>query len=722
MKDTQFVVRHSILRVEQLEVREVPAAFGLETGTLATDRVLLALSDPITATALSRLPFSRGIESLGLGIYSIDLAPGTSMTSAVASLRRTAGVAGAEPDYRVSVARTPNDPQYGQLYGLEKISAPGAWNTQTGTGQTVVSVVDTGIDYTHPDLYQNIWLNQNEIPVAVRNRLVDVDGDALITFRDLNNAVNRGTDKVTDLNGNGYIDGGDLLKPTTQGGWADGSDQGGNGYTDDLIGWDFANNDNDPYDDDGHGTHVSGTIGAVGNNGTGLAGVAWTARIMAVKFLNGTGSGYVSDAVRALDYSIQNGARISNNSWGGGGLSQALTAAIGRARTAGHIVVAAAGNAGQNGDFAPSYPAYYASQSDNVVSVSAVDQSDNPAYFSNYGTASVTLGAPGVNIFSTLPGGQYGNLSGTSMAAPHVAGALALLWDQSPNLSYQDAITKLKQSVDVRPQLAGKTATGGRLNLNKLIESTEAPPSPPVTPPADTTGARITAATYSGLATNSFDRVRVTFSESIVPGTFTAADVFISGPNGENLPVTSIRVVAGTNGTQFDILLASQTAPGAYSVTVGPDVRDLAGNRMDQNRNGVNGESNDKATISFTLPDRTGARIAAASYSGLTANSFNRLRVTFSEAIDPTTFTASDVVVTGPNGQRLAVSAVVPVPGSNGTQFDIVLSANQTAGGKYSVTVGPDVRDLAGNRMDQNRNGVNGESNDKATISFTLPT
>src|SRR5262245_14467078 len=187
---------------------------------------------------------------------------------------------------------TPSDPLLSQQYALTKIQAPQAWATTTGSHSVVVADIDTGIDYTHPDLYQNVWINQQEIPAARRANLIDIDGDGLISFRDLNNPINQGVGKITDLNHNGVIDAGDLLAPYNPdgtGGWADGTDGDGspnavkNGYVDDIVGWDFYHNDNNPFDGYGHGTHTAGTIGATGNNGTGVSGVNWDVSLMALK-------------------------------------------------------------------------------------------------------------------------------------------------------------------------------------------------------------------------------------------------------------------------------------------------------------------------------------------------------------------------------------------------------------------------------------------------------
>jgi subtilisin family serine protease len=208
---------------------------------------------------------------------------GLSVTEALEIVTKRPGVTLAESNFIYTAAAVSNDPAFGsgQLWGMygdaTAIANPfggqagEAWASgHTGSLKVTAGVLDSGIDYTHPDLYLNIWLNQSEIPSSIRSKLSDTDGDGLITFRDLNSASN--ATFVSDLNGNNRIDAGDLLNDSR---WEDGADSDGNGYIDDLVGWDFVNGDNDPYDDNGHGTHVSGTIGAVGGNGTGVAGVAW---------------------------------------------------------------------------------------------------------------------------------------------------------------------------------------------------------------------------------------------------------------------------------------------------------------------------------------------------------------------------------------------------------------------------------------------------------------
>jgi subtilisin family serine protease len=388
----------------------------------------------------------------------------------------------------VAGAPTPNDPLLGSLWGLRNVDAPGAWSVTTGSTAVTVGIIDSGIDYDHPDLYRNIWLNEGEIPATRRENLTDTDGDGLITFWDLNDPINQGPGKITDLNGDGRVSAGDVLAPMVKGpsgqdlgtgGWANGGSDDGDTYADDLVGWDFLGWDNKPYDDNGHGTHVAGTVGALADNGTGVAGVAWRVRLMPLKFLSAHGSGYTSDAAAALRYAVAHGADLSNNSWGGHGDDPGLYAAIRDARDAGHVVVAAAGNGGSSIDAGPFYPAAY--DLDNIVSVAATDPYDSLAGFSNYGAAGVDLAAPGVSILSTTPGGGYASWNGTSMAAPHVSGALALVRSLHPDWTYQQSIEQVLATVDKVPALAGRTATGGRLDAAQAVgaPASYTPPAPP---------------------------------------------------------------------------------------------------------------------------------------------------------------------------------------------------------------------------------------------------
>src|SRR3989442_4696707 len=285
------------------------------------------------------------------------LPPGLSTEQAIARLRRNPHVEYAEPNYVLHAVLSPNDQSYSLLWGLNNrgqtgglpgsdISAEAAWSVTTGDRAVVVGVVDSGIDYTHPDLAANIWTNPGEIP------------------------------------GNGIDD-----------------DQ--NGFVDDVHGWDFYNNDNDPMDDFGHGTHVAGIIGAVGDNNLGVTGVAWSVSLVPLKFLGSSGSGPTSAAVRAIDYATRMGVRILNNSWGNEDFSQTLAEAIAAAGASDVVFVAAAGNLSSNNDQTPFYPAGY--NFPNVISVAAVDPFDQKASFSNYGPMSVPIAAPGKDILRTLP-------------------------------------------------------------------------------------------------------------------------------------------------------------------------------------------------------------------------------------------------------------------------------------------------------------------------------
>ncbi|WP_221275442.1 S8 family serine peptidase [Microcystis aeruginosa] len=326
-------------------------------------------------------------------------------------------------------ATFPNDPSFNQLWGLHNtgqsggtpdadIDAPEAWDIQTGNPNLVIGVLDTGVDYNHPDLAGNIWTNPGEIA-------------------------------------------------------GDGIDNDGNGYIDDIRGWDFAYNDNNPSDVQGHGTHVSGTIAGKGNNGVGVTGVAWNAKIMPLKFLDDTGSGTLSNAILAINYATAKGVKLTNNSWGGGPYTQALYDAINAAGQAGALFIAAAGNNSANADINPMYPAAY--NLANIVSVASTTRTDALSSFSNYGLTSVDLGAPGSDIYSLAPGGGYATLSGTSMASPHVTGAAALLWSQNPTWTAQQVKNTLMNTGDSIAALAGKTVSGKRLNVFNALAAANLP-------------------------------------------------------------------------------------------------------------------------------------------------------------------------------------------------------------------------------------------------------
>ena len=306
-----------------------------------------------------------------------------------------------------------NSGQWGGKVGND-VSALQAWELLSGDSAQepiIVAVIDTGVEYTHPDLSKNMWVNTKEIP------------------------------------GNGIDD-----------------DQ--NGYVDDIYGYNFYSLNGDPVDDYGHGTHCAGIIAATHNH-LGIRGIAPLAKIMAVKFLGPYGDGDVKNAILAIEYAIINGAKILSNSWGGPPESNALNDMIIKAKEAGILFVAAAGNDHSNNDVDPTFPSSY--DVDNIISVGASNPKDEAASFSNWGTQKVHLFAPGQYILSPFPEGQYKTASGTSMATPLVAGAAALLWSQNPDWDYQQIKERLISTVDHISDLEDKSLSGGRLNVYHVL-------------------------------------------------------------------------------------------------------------------------------------------------------------------------------------------------------------------------------------------------------------
>ena len=402
-----------------------------------TDRIIVK-PKPGRETAFARArggALQKRIKHENGELEVIQLPQGVSLDAALAAYRASADVEFAEPDHILSINAAPNDPRYvdgsqwalnntGQSGGVNDadIDAPEAWEFQSAASNIVVAVIDSGVRYTHEDLAANMWRNPGEIP------------------------------------GNGRDD--DL-----------------NGFIDDVHGADTASGTGAPFDENGHGTHVAGIVAAVGNNGRGGSGVAWAAQIMALKFLDSTGNGYTSDAIEAIDYARRKGAKVINASFAGPDYSTSFREALLRARSAGIVFVAAAGNETSDNDVTPTYPANY--NLDNVVTVAATARNDALADFSNFGSQSVHLAAPGGGIFSTyfLGDDSYVEMGGTSMAAPQVAGAIALVRTYYPSESHRQALDRVLLGVDMLPALAGRCRSGGRLNLRKALKpfSTQTP-------------------------------------------------------------------------------------------------------------------------------------------------------------------------------------------------------------------------------------------------------
>lgn len=293
----------------------------------------------------------------------------------------------------------------------EDVNAVKAWDITKGSNDIVVAVIDTGVDHQHPDLINNMWVNEAE-----KNGEPGVDDD-------------------------------------------------GNGYVDDVYGYDFANKDGDPMDGHSHGTHCAGNIGA-SHNGTGVMGVMANVKMMGIKFLTDSGSGETIDAISSIEYAIKNGADIMSNSWGGGERSEALKEAIQAANEAGILFVAAAGNSRSDNDARPTYPANY--KVDNVITVGAMDGKGNRSSFSNYGKETVHVFAPGSNIYSTTRNGRYQKMSGTSMATPIVSGVLGLLLANEPGISVEDAKRRLIEST-IKNSTLTRYSQGGRVDAHALL-------------------------------------------------------------------------------------------------------------------------------------------------------------------------------------------------------------------------------------------------------------
>lgn len=448
-----------------------------------------------------------------LRLHHVKLPPGLSVADATRKYKASPLVEYAEPNFYLHIQNTPNDPSFSQLWGIHNtsgskpdadIDGPEAWDLSTGSKSVVVAVIDTGVDYNHQDLAPNMWMNPGEIP------------------------------------GNGI-------------------DDDGNGYVDDVYGIDAYNHDTNPFDDHFHGTHVAGTIGAAGNNGIGVVGVNWEVSIVACKFIGAGGSGSTAGAIECLEYIRDlkdRGVNIvaSNNSWGGGGDSVALRDAI--AAQGDMLFIAAAGNESSNNDKVPFYPAVY--DLPNMVSVAATDNGDNRASYSNFGSRTVHIGAPGHSIYSTFPNSQYQMASGTSMAAPHAAGVAALLKAQDPNRDWRTIRNLLLAGGDPIASLSDITITGRRLNAygamtcenRPLLVALQPPNAPAVGIPLNISVLSINCGLPVGPVTVSVSNGSpVNLNDNGVAPDLAAGDGIFTGTWVPAVPGSTIITYTSPNGT-----------------------------------------------------------------------------------------------------------------------------------------------------------------------------
>ncbi|MBL9145291.1 MAG: S8 family serine peptidase [Verrucomicrobiaceae bacterium] len=407
-------------------VRSQTATVTVNGAKCIAGRVLLKPKATASAAALQSThtrSAAVAVDTVGTeGFVRASVNAAVSLEKVIADYQASGLYEVVEPDYILKASAVPNDQLFSQQWGMHQnndidIDAPEAWDRARDSRSIVIANTDTGGDLTHPDLVNNLWVNRGEIPGNNR-------------------------------------------------------DDDGNGYVDDIHGINTVNRSRPPQDDNGHGTHTAGTIGAEGGNGIGCAGVSHQARIMHLKFLDSTGSGATSDAVELLKYAQKMGAKVVNASWGGYYPSTTLRAQITAMERAGIIICAAAGNDAANTAVLPSYPAAYPNA--NIISVGASTRSDTLAWFSNWG-ADVDLEGPGENIISTWIGGSYRTISGTSMATPHVTGAVALIWAAAPSESWQNIKQRILSTVDKVPAFNGRTVTGGRLNLARALGGQAAP-------------------------------------------------------------------------------------------------------------------------------------------------------------------------------------------------------------------------------------------------------
>jgi subtilisin family serine protease len=589
--------------LEPLEDRRMLAAFAegeilVQFAATASAAMRAQARGAVQGQALEVIQ-AKAMAQQAMGtLERVSLGRGMTVERAIAAIARRPGVVFAEPNWKLSTAAVSNDPYYTTsnrlwgMYGDDLPSASGgagttnqfgsqaekAWDAGfIGSKSVVVGIVDEGIDVNHPDLKDNIWVNPYD-PL-------------------------------------------------------DGVDNDGNGYVDDVNGWDFYSNDNTVYDGTGddHGTHVAGTVGGVGGNGSGVAGVSWNVTMISTKFLGADG-GYTSGAIKAIDYltdlKTRHGVNVvaSSNSWGGGGYSSALHSAIIRGAKAGILFVGAAGNNTSNNDATANYPSNYstlqgtstttAASYEAVIAVAALTSTGGLASFSNYGSTTVDIAAPGAGINSTLPGGAYGAYSGTSMATPHVSGAVAVYAAAYPNATSAQVRQAILGSARPTASLAGLTVTGGRLDVAAALNA-----APPV---------GISVSGGSVIEGNS-GTSRLAFTVTLSAPA--ATTVTVSYATGGGTATAGADYVAQSGLLTF--------APGDVTKTI---LVDVIGDTAF--------ESNETLGVSLTAPS-TNARIQTASATGTITN---------------------DDVQPPPVTPTLAIGSVSALENAGGVRFTVTLS------------------------------------------------
>ena len=518
-------------------------------------------------------------------------------------LKKVKGFVSLEPNSKIRIASvTPNDVRFPDQWSLENpgqnggtadadIDASSAWDLSTGADDIIVAIIDSGVNMTHPDLAANIFSNTREIP----NNNLDDDN---------------------------------------------------NGFIDDIHGWDFANNDNDPSDDHGHGTHVAGTIAAVGNNSIGVAGIAWNVKILPLKFIAANGNGDVSGAVEAINYCVklrEEGFNIvlASNSWGNYGASYSIYQALSDAEQANLLFVAAAGNDGTNDDEKPFYPASF--DLPNIISVTATSKTDAQIY--NYGINSVDLGAPGESILSTLNNGAYGAMSGTSMATPHVSGVAALAFSISPRgVAYSVIRNAILTGGDSIPSLAGKTVTGKRLNaygalLQLPLTVINSSPAP------------------NAVVSTLLNDFTLTFSHPIDPSSLEPADLTVN-----SIAANSFTLSPDSKTAAFHFNTSPITSQGVQSLHIAASAlsRLADGALIGQITQSFRYDQTLLSVVSSTPPN-----------SAIVESPMTGIDLVFNEEIDPASLSVSDLVL----GHGTVIAAALIAP--NKVHFEISAASAQ---------------------------------------------